>query len=103
MTSIFRWNGTYFGFLSGPYLFDAGANYLGWRSEDGKVWRHDGSFLGEIVDEHYILRKAGASPPSNRSARSRPSTPSTPSRTSSRSARSARSGWTDALNEYPDV
>jgi hypothetical protein len=100
MTPIYRWSGQYFGFISNDRLFDASSHYLGWITEDGRVWRANGSFLGEIEDENYILRRTSMSTPSNRSARSRPSTPSVPSTKSNRSGRSARSGRVDALEEF---
>jgi hypothetical protein len=52
MTAIYRWNGEYFGFLRNGRLFNASSEYLGWITDDGRVWRKDGSFLGEIEDEN---------------------------------------------------
>ena len=50
MIAVYRWNGEYFGFIRNDKLFNASSEYLGWITEDGRVWRKDGSFLGEIED-----------------------------------------------------
>jgi hypothetical protein len=57
MTQFFRWNGSYAGFNSGDYLFDPHGGYIGWIESDGSVCRSDGSYLGQIVDGDYIMRK----------------------------------------------
>jgi hypothetical protein len=56
MKYIYKWSGKYFGFISGDNFFDASSNWIGWI-EDGKVWRSNGKFLGEIYNDNYILRK----------------------------------------------
>lgn len=99
-TFVYRWNGRYFGFISNGRLFDASSNYLGWVDEQGRVWRASGSFLGELVDGNYILRRTSMATPASRVARSRPSRPTSPTRRTNRTGRTPRAGWIDALNEY---
>ncbi|WP_404990254.1 4-fold beta flower protein [Chromobacterium rhizoryzae] len=101
MTAIYRWNGEYFGFVKRGRLFNAVADYLGWITEDGRVWRADGSFLGETYEENYILRKANRSTSSKLVARIPPIKPIQPIRKMNRIARIGKLGWVDALDEFP--
>lgn len=104
MTPIYRRGGPYFGFLYAGYLFDASAEYLGWVDDSGKLWRgDDGSFLGVLVEDNYILHHTTMSQPSRRSLRSRPSRPTPRSRWTDRAARSMPSGHCDALDGFPDA
>ena len=101
MQPIFRWNGEYFGFLDhGGCLFDAAANFLGWQTEDHKVWRANGTFLGELVDGAYVLRHAGMATPQARPHRAQPAKPQIPARHANRAAKGARAGYSDALDEF---
>lgn len=54
-TFVFRWSGRYAGFFRNDWLFENTGRYLGWRDTQGRVWKQDGSLLGEVVGEHYIL------------------------------------------------
>jgi hypothetical protein len=63
MTAIFRWSGQYFGFVQNGNLFAADGRYLGWVDETGRVWSANGLFLGEVVDDKYILRRLSMEPP----------------------------------------
>jgi len=56
MKYIYKWNGEYFGFISGDNFFDANSNWVGWI-EGSQVWQANGEFLGEIYEDNYILRK----------------------------------------------
>ena len=100
MTAIYRWSGQYFGFIKSDRFFDASCRYLGWVTEDSRVWRADGSFLGEIVDENYILRRTSMARPANRAVRATPATPARPATRATRAARAARAGRVDALDEF---
>jgi len=55
MKYIYKWNGEYFGFISGDNFFDASSNWVGWV-EGNQVWQANGEFLGEIYEGSYILR-----------------------------------------------
>ena len=65
MDPIFRWNGEHFEFVHRWRLFDSRSYYLGWVDE-GEVWRRDGTYLGELVDGCYVLRRRNAKPRSPR-------------------------------------
>lgn len=103
MTPIYRWNGEYFGFISNGRLFNAASEYLGWVTDDGRVWRVDGSFLGDIEDKNYILRRTSMATPAHRARRAIPAIPATPARRANRAARASRAGRVDALNEFPSA
>jgi hypothetical protein len=103
MTPIYRWSGEYFGFLSGGNLFDASCRYLGWAAADGEVWRKDGSLLGEIVEDNYILRNTMTVARPLQPIRPIPVIPPTPARWAIRTARALRTAYVDALAEFPDA
>lgn len=99
---IFRWSGAYFGFLRNGNLFDATGTYKGWLTDEGAVWRADGRFLGELVDDHYILRRQSMIEPIRRvpkvpPVRRVPRVPAIP-----RVPRIPRLGWVDALDFFED-
>lgn len=94
---IYKWDGTYFGFLTGGCFFDAKGRYLGWVTEEGAVWHVDGRFLGELVDGHYVLRRMTMVEPVRRVPRARPMPPMPPVPSLPRVPRIPRLGWTDAL------
>jgi hypothetical protein len=100
MTAIYRWNGEYFGFLRDGRLFNAVSEYLGWVTEDGRVWRKNGTFLGEIEGENYILRRTSMATPARRAVRATPATPAIPARRAHRAGRARRVGRVDALDEF---
>lgn len=85
MTPIYQWNGQYFGFIKNDRLFNASSQYLGWVTEDGKVWRRNGTFLGEVENENYILRRTSMA---------------TPARRANRAGKASRAGRIDALDEF---
>jgi len=97
---IFRWNGEYFGFVHRWRLFDSRSYYLGWVDE-GEVWRRDGTYLGELVDGYYVLRRRNAAPRSPRVPIEPPSSlPAPPSSWTPRPPRKPIAGWADALDEF---
>lgn len=85
MTPIYRWNGEYFGFIKNGRLFNAASQYLGWVTEDGRVWRKNGTFLGEVESDYYILKRTSMA------------TPATPARNANRASKAGR---VDALDEF---
>ena len=94
---IFKWSGEYVGFISNDYLFDAESNYLGWIEEDGRVWRDDGEFLGNLTDDNYILRSESHVTPIPRIPRVPPIPPVPPVPCVDRVGRIDRIGWEDAV------
>jgi hypothetical protein len=59
---IFKWNGQYAGFISDGYVFDPSARYLGWVEESGHVYGIHGRYVGELVDQNYIMRNLRKTP-----------------------------------------
>ncbi|ENH4361463.1 hypothetical protein ABV540_001282 [Vibrio fluvialis] len=100
MTPIYRWNGQYFGFIKNDRLFSASSQYLGWVTEYGRVWRRNGTFLGEVENENYILRRTSMVTPANRVVRATPAMPVTPARRANRAGKALRAGRIDALDEF---
>ena len=101
MYPIFRSNGERFGFVHRWRLFDSQSYYLGWVDE-GEVWRRDGTYLGELVDGCYVLRRRDAAPRSPRVPIEPPSSvPAPPSSSwAPKPLRKPSPGWEDALEEF---
>lgn len=97
---IYRWNGQYFGFINNSNFFDANSNYLGWVENDGSVWNKNGEYLGEIVEENYILVRANRMKPMKRMAKRTPMSPMRPMRRMNRMSKMSKMGWNDALDVY---
>ena len=96
---VYRWNGEYFGFIYNEKLFDKHSNYLGWIAEN-EVWKKDGSFLGEFLDGHYIVRRKKMSAPAVRTIRATPYAPAMQPLKANRALRATTPGRVDALDEY---
>jgi len=94
---LYKWSGQYVGFIHNDRLFDASSGYIGWVEEDGRCWAANGSFLGELVDENYVLRRTAMATPASKAAKARPASPATPARRANRAGRATRAGWIDAL------
>ncbi len=97
---LYRWSGEYFGFFRSGCFFRADSEYLGWVSDDGRVWQADGTFLGELVDQNYVLRRRSMAEPARRARRARPARPARPARKANRAGRARRSSWDDALDAF---
>lgn len=100
MTSIYRWNGTYFGYLNNKSLFNAKSTYLGWVEEDGRVWRENGTYLGDITNVNFILRKTSLDTPLHVAARGAPLPHAPQLRRAYRACKAPMSGYVDALVEF---
>lgn len=99
VTCVFFWRGGYAGFLVDDLLFAATGRYLGWLERDRSVWRADGSWLGTLVDERYVLREERAVARARRTPRVPPVIPQAPAAPGSLLPRAPRPGWADALAE----
>jgi len=97
MKPIFRWNGQYWGFESNGHLFNSRGEYRGWIENDGNAWRHDGSYLGELVDDNYILRLTLKIEPVPRVPRVPPISPVRPVPSVNRVGRVPRVSYEDPL------
>jgi hypothetical protein len=96
-TPIFRWSGEYFGFIKDGFLFDANGTYVAWAEADGSVWRTDGTYLGDIVEQNYILRNPTRSTAGNREPRPPPLRPGPMPTQVRRAPKVLRKGWIDSL------
>ena len=94
---IYRWNGEYFGFIHDNNLFDATSNYVGWIEADGCVWRSNGTFLGRVVDNNYVLRCTDAADPAPKVSPAPPASPIPPFPEPNRLGRILPFGWVDAF------
>ena len=94
---LFCWSGLFAGYLVEDFLFDVNGVYLGWEDASGRLWRRDGSYLGERVDQHYVMRRDGFATPVPLPRRVPPVIPDLPAPPANRAARPPRPGWTDAL------
>jgi len=97
MTRIFRWNGDYFGFIHNGTLFDSGSRYLG-CIDDGRVWKADGTYFGQLIEDNYILMNTMMLQPMPRMPRMPPMPPMPPMPSMNRMGRMPRLGWFDALD-----
>ena len=98
-TPIFRWSGPYIGFVSDGSFFDSGGAYLGWQDKQDRMWSKDGNYLGDIIDDHYVMRRDGCPSPVRQPPRIPPVYPELPVAPTNRSARPNMPGWSDALEK----
>jgi len=97
-TPIYRWSGEFFGHIYLKQLIDSNGDYIG-RLKGNDVWRADGTYLGEIVDQNYILRRINdVREPELPSVQSDAFLPPQPY--ADRPSRTELNGWVDALDEY---
>lgn len=94
---MFCWSGLFAGYLVEDFLFDVNGVYLGWEDASGRLWRRDGSYLGDRVDQQYVMRRDGFATPVPLPRRVPPVIPDLPARPANRVARPPQPGWTDAL------
>ena len=80
-------------------MYNDNGDYLGWVTGND-VWREDGSYLGEIIDENYILRNDNKIESIPKIPKIPPIPPIPPIASIDRIGRIDRIGWSDALNEY---
>ena len=100
MTPIFRWNGEYFGFIKNDRLFNAYSKYIGWITDDGRVWRNNGVFLGEIEKKNYILKRISMVRPVNKVPKVPPVPPIPPTPRTNRVPKTIKPGYVDALDDF---
>jgi hypothetical protein len=98
--AVYRWYGEYFGFIWMDRLFDKSGNYVAWI--DGKeVWKKDGTYLGELVENRYVLRATKKEPrPACKPGLTLPDQPKSVAACQDIEPRPLKEDYTDALNEY---
>ena len=98
---VFRLGGAYWGFLESSRLYDRYGRQMGWldpvpgRAPD--VFDLAGRFLGELVDDRYVLRYALRAEPVHRAPRSPSLHPAPPDEWPDREPHDPNQDWTDAL------
>jgi hypothetical protein len=97
---IYRWSGEYFGFICDNNLFDATSNYLGWVENDGSVWCSNGAFLGQLVDDNYILKHTDSIDPNPKVPQVPLTSPIPPFPMPNRLGRILPFGWQDAFEMF---
>jgi hypothetical protein len=97
---VFRWSGLFVGFFVDGFLFDANGGFFAWEDRSRRVWRANGRYLGERVDQHYVLRRVAWATPVPQPRRVPPVTPELPLPPPHRPARPPRAGWEDALAPF---
>lgn len=95
-TPIFRWSGTYWGFLDGDALYDRYGRQAGWL-EGALVFDLDGRWLGELREGVYVVRNRLAPVPVHRAPRPGVPHPAPPAPAPNRAPRDPVEDWTEAL------
>ncbi|KON32713.1 MAG: hypothetical protein AC479_06930 [miscellaneous Crenarchaeota group-6 archaeon AD8-1] len=97
---IFRWNGKYFGFIWKNRLFNEKGEYIAWVDGE-EVWNKDGTYLGDLFEQTYILRPTKIENKPSCIPKEQPSEhPTKPELCPSREPRESRKNYVDALDEF---
>lgn len=99
MTPIFRWNGQYFGFVCEKYIYSADGDYVGCIDKDNKVWAKSGNFLGQLIEENYVMKNLFDSEPIPRHHNPPKTLPEIPKPITDRHGKIPQMGWVDSLEE----
>ena len=60
---VFKLSGEFVGFFAGGWLFSQAGLPLAWVDEaDNSVWLPDGTYVGQVFNDHYVLRSTSRSP-----------------------------------------
>jgi hypothetical protein len=95
---IFRLSGEPLGFIHANALYDFDDRFMAWIDRDGTVWSFEGRYLGDLVENAYILRNTTRLPPLDRPARVLPLLPPPPTRRPlPRMPRERQGSWIDGL------
>jgi hypothetical protein len=97
---IFRWNGEYFGFIWKNRLYDENSNYIAWIDGE-EVWKKDGTYLGDLYENTYILRPTKIENRSPCKPKKIPTDhPTKPKLCPTREPKESRKNYVDALDEF---
>lgn len=96
MTPLFRWDGSYWGFLVAGQLYDRYGRHLGWLAGHD-VYHRGGRFLGELTDAHHVLRHRLRAEPIHQAPRPAVDWATPPLPPPDRDPRDPRDDWSDAL------
>ncbi len=53
---LYKRNGVYWGFIFLNRVYDKNHNYKGWVEDDKFFWNENGKYMGELVEDIYIMR-----------------------------------------------
>jgi 4-fold beta-flower domain-containing protein len=95
-TPLFRWNGTYWGFVADGLIYDRYGRHVGWL-EGTDAYHRSGRFMGELREGRHVLRDALRAEPIHREPRVAIPFPAPPAPVPDRMARELLDGWADAL------
>lgn len=96
---LFRWSGEYVGFICNRNIFDSESNYLGWVENDDSVWSRNGNFVGQLIDDHYILKYTMRIDPIPRIPHIPPIPPIPPIPSIDRIGRIGKISWRDSFDD----
>jgi len=96
MTPLFRWSGTYWGFIDHGQVYDRHGRHLGWF-EGRDLYDRTGRFVGELRDDHYVLRNLFRAEPLPLAARPPVDRETPPAVPPDRDERDPLPDWRDAL------
>jgi hypothetical protein len=99
---LYNWrSGKYwgFGYLINKrfYIFDSESNNKGWIDSNNKAWDMNGDYIGDLVDEHYILRRDFKVEPISKIGRFPRNKPAQPQQTGPKKPREKLVGYYDVL------
>lgn len=97
-TSIYKWSGEYWGFIYNKRLFDQDSNYKGWIDESNQVWDENGRYMGELVQNNYILRRTSKVEPVPKVPKVPPVPPVPPVPKIDKIGKIPKVGWIDPLD-----
>jgi hypothetical protein len=54
---LYKYNGQYWGFILKGRIYNKYGKYFGWIDKKNKCWNEDGDYIGELVEDKYIIQK----------------------------------------------
>jgi hypothetical protein len=93
---VYKWSGDYWGFIYNNRVFDQDSDYKGWIDDEKRVWNSDGEYVGEVINENYILRRDSKMQPMDKIPRI-PPIPPIPK--IDKIGKIDKMGWTDVLDK----
>ena len=103
VTPLFRWSGAYWGFILGTRIYDRHGHQVGWvepglgPGPGADVFLLSGQFMGELRDEHYVVRMITRAEPVPRASRPPAPLAEVPDAPPDRAPRVPSADCTDAL------
>ncbi len=100
MKYVYKWSGEYWGFIQDEYLFSKNGMHKGFLVGIN-VYREDGTYLGALTEDLYIMRSTLGPPPPLEASRPYPAPPMIPPEPLMQTTRTTLpQGLIDALEYY---